>query len=96
MAENFGRKPFVNFATRTIRYSVDLFRNADLLLVSPKVFEESKIGESKDFRFYKTCFHLKMLWVFIQKWSACLYLNLLGIVFWNPNKATNDSMIYYR
>ena len=74
---------------------VDLFMNADLLFVSPKVLEQRKIGESKVFRFFRKWIHLKMLRVIIQNWSACLYLTLLGIVVWNPNKTADNRMSHW-
>ena len=74
---------------------VDLFRNADLFFVSPKILKERQTGESWVFQKFRKWIHLKMLRVILQNWSALIYLILLGVVVWNPNKTAENRMNHW-
>ena len=74
---------------------LDLFRNADLLFVSPKVLKKRQTGESRVFQIFRKWIHLKMLRVILQNWSALIYLTLLGVVVWNPNKTPENRMNHW-
>ena len=74
---------------------VDLFRNADLFFVSPKILKERQTGESWVFQKFRKWIHLKMLRVILQNWSALIYLILLGVVVWNPAKTAENRMNHW-
>ena len=73
-----------------------LFRDADLLLVTPAALKERGSKENPFFGFFRSQIHIKILRMIMYHWSQVFYLITLFLVVQNPNKTEENRMSHWR
>ena len=73
-----------------------LFRDADLLFVSPTALKgRGVMRENPFFGFFRSKVHMKLLRMFVYHWSQAFYLMTLFLVVQNPNKTEENRMSHW-
>ena len=69
-----------------------LFRNADILFITPEALRERGDRENPFFGFFRSRIHMKILRMIMYHWSQAVYLVTLFLVVQNPEKTEENRM----